>query len=284
MVTGLRDGSVVRVDPATGARTLVGRTGGRPLGVEPCADGGVLVCDHDRGLLRLSPGGGVEVLVAEVDGEPVTFASNVTSAPDGTVWFTTSTSRWDLEHHVGDLFEHSATGRLVRRDPDGTVTTVLSGLGFANGLVLAPDGSHLLVAETSRYRVLRHWLTGPRAGSTEPLVEGLPGFPDNVSLGSDGLLWVAIAAPRNALLDRLLPLPGVLRLALWNVPERVRPRATPIAWVMAFDPADGRRVHDLRSTEAGYGFVTAVAERDGTVVVAGLHEDDLAVLEPLDRN
>ncbi|WP_425432454.1 SMP-30/gluconolactonase/LRE family protein [Geodermatophilus saharensis] len=284
VVTGLRDGSVVRVDPATGARTLVGRTGGRPLGVEPCADGGVLVCDHDRGLLRLSPGGGVEVLVAEVDGEPVTFASNVTSAPDGTVWFTTSTSRWDLEHHVGDLFEHSATGRLVRRDPDGTVTTVLSGLGFANGLVLAPDGSHLLVAETSRYRVLRHWLTGPRAGSTEPLVEGLPGFPDNVSLGSDGLLWVAIAAPRNALLDRLLPLPGVLRLALWNVPERVRPRATPIAWVMAFDPADGRRVHDLRSTEAGYGFVTAVAERDGTVVVAGLHEDDLAVLEPLDRN
>lgn len=222
--------------------------------------------------------------MAEVDGEPVTFASNVTSAPDGTVWFTTSTSRWDLEHHVGDLFEHSATGRLVRRDPDGTVTTVLSGLGFANGLVLAPDGSHLLVAETSRYRVLRHWLTGPRAGSTEPLVEGLPGFPDNVSLGSDGLLWVAIAAPRNALLDRLLPLPGVLRLALWNVPERVRPRATPIAWVMAFDPADGRRVHDLRSTEAGYGFVTAVAERDGTVVVAGLHEDDLAVLEPLDRN
>ncbi len=114
-------------------------------------------------------------------------------------------------------------------------------------------------------------------------MDNLPGFPDNVSLGSDGLLWVAIAAPRNALLDRLLPLPGVLRLLLWNVPERVRPEATPIAWVMAFDPADGRRVHDLRATDAGYGFVTAVAERDGTVVVSGLHEDDVAVLEPPGR-
>ncbi|MGY1727979.1 phosphotransferase [Geodermatophilus sp. SYSU D01062] len=279
LVTGLRDGSVVRIDPVTGKRTLVGRTGGRPLGVEPCADGSVLVCDHDRGLLRVFPDGGVDVLVSEVDGEPVTFASNVVAAPDGTVWFTTSTSRWDVEHHLGDVFEHSATGRLVRRDPDGTVSTVLSGLGFANGLVLAPDGSHLLLAETARYRVLRHWLTGERAGITEPLVENLPGFPDNASLGSDGLLWVAIAAPRNALLDRLLPLPGVLRLLLWNVPERVRPEATPIAWVMAFDPADGRRVHDLRATDAGYGFVTAVAERDGTLVAAGLHEDDVVVLD-----
>jgi sugar lactone lactonase YvrE len=279
VVTGLRDGSVVRLDPVTGARTVVGRTGGRPLGVEPCADGSVLVCDHDRGLLRMGPDGAVEVLVSEVDGEPVTFASNVVAAPDGTVWFTTSTSRWDVEHHLGDFFEHSATGRLVRRDPDGTVTTVLSGLGFANGLVRVPDGSSLLLAETSRYRVLRHHLAGPRTGTTEPLVENLPGFPDNASLGSDGLLWVAIAAPRNALLDRLLPLPGVLRLLLWNVPERVRPEATPIAWVMAFDPADGRRVHDLRATDAGYGFVTAVAERDGTLVASGLHEDDVAVLE-----
>ncbi|MGY1777682.1 phosphotransferase [Geodermatophilus sp. SYSU D00804] len=279
VVTGLRDGSVVRIDPVTGERTPVGRTGGRPLGVEPRADGSVLVCDHDLGLLRVGVSGDVEVLVSEVDGEPVTFASNVVAAPDGTVWFTTSTTRWDVEHHLGDFFEHSATGRLVRRDPDGTVTTVLSGLGFANGLVRAPDGSHLLLAETSRYRVLRYWLTGERAGTTEPLVENLPGFPDNASLGSDGLLWVAIAAPRNALLDRLLPLPGVLRLLLWNVPERVRPEATPIAWVMAFDPVDGRRVHDLRATDAGYGFVTAVAERGGTLVASGLHEDDVVVLE-----
>jgi sugar lactone lactonase YvrE len=278
VVTGLRDGSVVRLDPGTGERTVVGTTGGRPLGVDPCADGSVLVCDHDRGLLRVQPDGAVELLVGAVDGERVTFASNVVGSPDGTIWFTTSTSRWDVEHHLGDMFEHSRTGRLLRRDPDGTVTTVLPALGFANGLVLAPDGASLLVAETTDYRISRYWLRGPRAGRTEPLVENLPGFPDNMSLGSDGLLWVAIAAPRNALLDRLLPLPGVLRLLLWNVPQRIRPAATPIAWVMAFD-LDGRLVHDVRSADAGYGFVTAVAERDGTVVVSSLHEDDAAVLD-----
>jgi hypothetical protein len=73
---------------------------------------------------------------------------------------------------------------------------------------------------------------------------------------------VAIAAPRNALLDRLLPLPGFWRVLLWNLPQAVRPKPTLIAWVMAFD-LDGRLVHDLRTSDGSYGFVTSVAEHDG---------------------
>ncbi|XVV07517.1 SMP-30/gluconolactonase/LRE family protein [Actinosynnema sp. CA-248983] len=269
VVTGLADGSVVAVDPESGERSLIARTGGRPLGVEVCADGSVLVCDHDRGLLRV--GSEVEVLVSEVDGEPLRFAGNVVQGADGTIWFTTSTSRWHLDHYEGDMLEHSCTGRLVRRDPDGTVTTLLDGLAFANGLVLTP--THLLYAETGRYRVSRYALA---TGETEVVVDNLPGFPDNMSLGSDGLLWVAIAAPRNALLDMLLPLPGFLRVLVWNLPDAIRPKATPVAWVMAFD-VGGRLVHDLRS-DVGYRFVTSVAERDGTLVIGSLHEDDLAVV------
>jgi len=277
ILTGLGDGTIVRIDPAGGTHTVVGRTGGRPLGLAPAADGGILICDHHRGLLRMSVDGSVEVLVDTIAGRPLTFASNVVEGPDGTVWFTVSTRRWDLEHYVGDVIEHSCTGLLCRRDPDGTVTVLRDGLKFANGLVLAPDASHLLVAETTGYRISRHWLTGPKAGTDEPFVENLAGMPDNMSLGSDGLLWVAIAAPRNALLDRLLPLPGVLRVLLWNLPDALRPKAAPVAWVMAFD-LDRRVVHDLRADDVAYGFVTSVAEHEGTVVAGSLHEDDLVVL------
>ncbi|GAA2712167.1 SMP-30/gluconolactonase/LRE family protein [Actinoplanes palleronii] len=277
IITGTADGRIVRIDPATGDRTVLAETGGRPLGLHPRPDGGVLVCDHDRGLLEVRPDGSVEVLVDTVDGEPLTFASNVVQGLDGTIWFTTSTSQWHLDQHLGDVFEHSNTGRLLRRDPDGAVTTVLSGLKFANGLVLAPDESYLLVAETTGYRVQRHWLTGSRAGDTETLVGNLPGFPDNMWLGGDGLVWVAIAAPRNTLLDRLLPLPGFLRLLVWNLPAALRPQPVPIAWVMAFD-LDGSRVHDLRVADGSYGFVTSVAERDGVLVLGSLTEDDVAVL------
>lgn len=277
VLAGLGDGSVVRFDPATGVRDVVGRTGGRPLGLEACADGSILICDHDRGLLRMSAAGEVEVLVDAIDGRKLTFASNVAQAPDGTVWFTVSSLRWDLEHYLGDFIEHSATGLLVRRDADGTVTVVRDRLTFANGLVLAPDGSHLLVAETSGYRIGRHWITGPKAGTWEPFADNLPGLPDNMSLGSDGLLWVAMVAPRNQLLDRLLPLPGFLRLLVWNLPDAVRPKPPVVGWVMAFD-LSGRVVHDLRTDDGSYGFVTGVAEYQGTVVAGSLEADEIAVV------
>ncbi|GLW30342.1 SMP-30/gluconolactonase/LRE family protein [Actinoplanes regularis] len=276
IVTGTADGRIVTLDPETGERRVLAETGGRPLGLHPRADGGLLVCDHDKGLLEVRPDGTVRVLVDTVDGVPLTFASNVVESSDGTIWFTTSTSHWDLENYLGEALEHTSSGRLLRRDPDGTVTTLLSDLKFGNGLVLSPDESHLLVAETTGYRIRRHWLTG----RTETLVDNLPGFPDNMSLGSDGLLWVAIAAPRDRLLDRLLPRPGLLRLLVWNLPDAVRPKATPIAWVMAFD-LDGRLVHDLRAADGSYGFVTSVTEHDGTVVVGSLTENDVAVLAHL---
>jgi sugar lactone lactonase YvrE len=264
IVTGTAGGRIVRVDVRTGECSVLAETGGRPLGLHLTAYG-ILVCDHDRGLLRVGPDGAVEVLVE------TTFASNVVQAADGTIWFTTSSSRWDLDHYEGDIFEHSATGRLLRRDPDGTVTTVRSGLKFANGLVLA--GDDLLFAETAGYRISR---CRPD-GTVTPFVDNLPGFPDNLSLGSDGLLWAGIAAPRNALLDRLLPWPGLLRTAVWNLPPALRPRAARIAWVMAFD-LDGRLVHDLRNTDGSYGFVTSAAERDGTLILGSLTEDALGVV------
>ncbi|GGQ59576.1 SMP-30/gluconolactonase/LRE family protein [Streptomyces flaveolus] len=277
LYTGLADGTIVRIDPATGDRTVIGNTGGRPLGLAPSTNGTLLICDHDRGLLRMSHNGAVEVLVDTVAGLPLTFASNVAEGPDGTIWFTVSTRRWHLDHYLGDVFEHSCTGLLVRRTPDGAVTVLRDDLKFANGLVLAPDASHLLVAETTGYRISRYWLTGPKTGTTEPFTDNLAGLPDNISLGSDQLLWVAIAAPRNTLLDRLLPLPGLLRTLLWNLPETLRPKPTPLAWAMAYN-LDGHLIHDLRTDDGTYSFVTSITEHHGTAIAASLHEDDLVVL------
>jgi len=278
LLVGLEGGDVVRIDPDTGDRIVVGNTGGRPLGLEPGGDGTILLCDHDRGVLRIHADGLVEILVDVVAGAPLRFASNVVEGRDGTIFFTVSTRRWDIENYLGDFFEHSCTGMLARRDPDGTVTVLLDDLKFANGLVIAPDATHLLFAESAGYRVSRYWLSGPSAGTVEPLAHNLPGIPDNMSLGSDGRVWVSIAGPRNALLDWLLPRPGVVRTLLWNLPEFLRPQAAPIAWVMAFD-LDGTCVYDLRTSDGSYAFDTSVAERYGTIVAASLGETDVVVLK-----
>jgi hypothetical protein len=168
-----------------------------------------------------------------------------------------------------------AEGRLLRRTPDGRVETLLDGLQFANGVVLAPDCSCVLVAETGAYRITRLWLSGPKAGTHDILIDNLPGFPDNMSLGSDGLVWVGIPTPRNPLLDRLHPLPGLLRRAVWALPPRLTPKPRTTTWVLAVS-FDGELVHDLQA-DHGYSMVTSVCERDGVLYLGSLHEPAIAV-------
>ena len=246
IVTGLADGRLVRIDPASGAVETIANTGGRPLGLEVERDGSVLVCDSVRGLLRVSWDGSVEELVGAVDGVPLNFASNVVTTDDGTIYFSASTRDFDLEHYTGDLLEHAGTGRLFRRKPDGEVETLLDGLHFANGVALAPDGSCLVVAQTGSYCLTRYWLTGPAAGTSDILIDNLPGFPDNISGGSDGLIWVSIPSPRDALLDRLLPLPGLLRQIVWLLPTWLQPKPKRTVWVLAVSFA-GAIEHDLQA-------------------------------------
>ena len=176
--TGTADGKVVRIDGKGGTTTVVGDTGGRPLGLAVARDGRILVCDSHRGLLRMNPANGeLETLVSSVQDRRLTFCSNVVEASDGSVYFTESTATFRYEFYKGAVLEGRATGSLFRRDADGTVATLASGLRFANGVTLTADESALVFAETTGARISKYWLTGPKAGTSTPLVEELPATP-----------------------------------------------------------------------------------------------------------
>jgi sugar lactone lactonase YvrE len=279
LLTGVEGGRILRVDPSSGDAETVGDTGGRPLGLEVLRDGRVLVCDSHRGLLRLDPDtGDVEPLVRDVGGVPLVFCSNAVEAPDGTVWFSESTRRFGFEDYRADLFEHSASGRVFRLDTDGTVETVADGLRFANGLALAADGSYLVVAETAGYALSRLWLTGPRQGAYEPWVTNLPGFPDNVSRGPSGLVWVAMPNPRNPVLDWALPRAPWIRRVAHRVPERLQPQPKRTAWVLGVD-GSGEVVRDYQGPGERWAFATGVAEHEGRLYLSSISENALAVLD-----
>jgi sugar lactone lactonase YvrE len=276
LYTGVEDGRILRVGP-DGEVRVVADTGGRPLGVEVHPDGDLIVCDAYRGLLRVDPvRGTVAVLVDEVDGERLLLCDNAAVAGDGSVYFSDSSRRFTLAHYRADLMEHSGTGRLLRRDPSGRVEVLVSGLQFANGVALAADGSFVAVAETGAYRISRLWLSGPRQGEHDVLVDNLPGFPDNLSTGSGGRLWVAIPSPRNAMLDWAHPRGPWLLQAIWAMPERLQPPPRHTTWVMAVD-ADGRVVGDLQGRH-GYHMVTGVREHDGTLYLGSLTDTAVAAV------
>ena len=155
--TGTDDGSVFAVDPGGDQIRRVGRTGGRPLGLEWLNEGELLVCDARRGLLALGLADGhVRVLADSVGGQPMLFCNNAAVLDDGSVWFTDSSTRWGIDEWKSDLIENTCTGRLLRLGPgESAPEVVLGGLSFANGVARTADGSEVIVAETGHRRLRR---------------------------------------------------------------------------------------------------------------------------------
>lgn len=265
VLTGVADGRVLRLRPEDGAVGVVAETGGRPLGLEWLPDGRMLVCDARRGLLAADLAtGSIEVLVTEAGGRPLRLCNNAAVAGDGTIWVSDSSTRFGLDHFQADLLEHSGSGRLVCRDPHGAVEVVADGLHFPNGVALAADKSRVIVAESGNY-ALSSCEADPRSHELAPLLTNLPGVPDNIATGADGLVWVALAGPRNPTADRLAPLPGILRRLVWALPPSMRPPPPSQVWVLAVDPETGRVVYDLQGTHPEFGVTTGVREHDGVV-------------------
>jgi sugar lactone lactonase YvrE len=281
--TGTEDGAVYRVSPDGERIERVAHTGGRPLGLELLPDGRLLVCDARRGLLAIETTTGViHVLVAEAGGVPLLFCNNAAVAADGTIYFSDTSTVHPIEEWKADFVELTRTGRLLRRTPDGAVDVLLDGLAFANGVALSADESYVAVAETATRDVVRLWLTGPRAGTRGVLVADLPGYPDNIALGSDGLVWVTIASPRDTVVETLQRGPRWLRRLVTRIPERLQPRPRRTVRVQAYDD-DGRLVRDVQLDPQEHGdryhMVTGVREHDGRVWLGSLEESAVAVLD-----
>ncbi|MFF3912160.1 SMP-30/gluconolactonase/LRE family protein [Streptomyces sp. NPDC001852] len=285
VLTGVEDGRILGVhdlgDPRTARVEVLAETGGRPLGLEPLPDGGLLVCDAERGLLRVDPvagaAGTVRVLADSVAGERLRFCSNVVALPDGSVYFTVSSRRYPLEQWIGDIVEHTGTGRLLRLPPaGGDPEVLLDGLQFANGLAAGADGSFLVIAETGACRLTRYHLTGPRAGHAD-LFAALPGMPDNLwREGTDGPLWVALASPRVPPLDLLHRTPPAVRGAAARAAVHAPYRPSGATGVMALDDT-GRTVRHLARRRSGFRMVTSVCATADHLVLGSLWEPGVAV-------
>lgn len=278
LLVGVNDGRVLRVDPLNGSVQELANTGGRPLGLEVLPSGHILICDSPKGLLELDPTTGkIRTLVHEFAGQSLPFCSNVVAAKDRTIYFSMSTQRYTVHDWRKDVVENIPTGGLFRLHPNGRVERLLDHLFFANGLALAQDESWIMVAETGRYRLHRLWLKGPRAGSAEIFAD-LPGFPDNCSISADGLVWVAIAAPRNPALEKVHRMPLLVREIVARLPSALQPKPQKVAWVMAFD-GNGSLVHDYCWRDGEYSMCTGVVQHGRTVYLSSLVEHSLMAFD-----
>jgi hypothetical protein len=82
-------------------------------------------------------------------------------------------------------------------------------------------------------------------------------------------LAVAMASPRDPVLDRLHARTPILRKLLWTLPAAALPKPKRTVWALAVD-GTGTVVHDLQGTHESFTMVTGVREVGGTVYLGSL--------------
>ncbi len=294
LYTGVFSGAILRMNPDGSGLEVVADTGGRPLGLAFDAQGRLIVADALRGLLAVRPDGTVTVLVDRFDGRPIGYADAVVVAPDGSVFFTDASQRISPREHgtfdaaLLDIIEHSCTGRVLRHDAASNRTElVMGGLCFPNGLALSGDGRSLFVAETAEYRIWKietdaRDLDAPAAartpdGDTRLIATNLPGFPDNLSRGESGRIWVGLTKPRAGTIDALAGQP-FLRSATLRLPRFLWPVPPSYGHVIAFGE-DGRVLADLQDPAGALAETSGVTEYHGRLYVQSLHAQAFGILD-----
>lgn len=281
LYTGYQDGRIVRFNPDGKNLDLIVNTYGRPLGLKVTNDGNLIVADALRGLLKVnSQSGALEVLSSRADGLPFKFTDDLVIADDGNIYFTDASSKFGPAMHArDDIIEHGGHGRLLKYDPVTKKTSVLlDGLEFANGIALSQDQSFLVVAETGNYDIIRYWLSGTKAGEHEIFFDNLPGIPDGMSSNGEGTFWVALYAPRNALLDFSSHYPW-LRKVFYRLPQSLQPQPAAHAFVLGLNErADV--THNLQDASvSAFHPVTSVVQHQGKLYLGSLTADHFAVYE-----
>jgi sugar lactone lactonase YvrE len=209
-------------------------------------DGTWWVSDFYRHTVSRITTGGDETVVVEVDGQP----SGLGWLPDGSLVISSMKDQRVLRladgelstladlgglvgGHLNDLVTdaagHTYVGNfgfdlmggappapadLFRVDPDGTVTLAAAGLDFPNGAVITPDGSTLIVGETTgnRYTAFtieadgtltdrRVWAAFGDRPTAETFGESMAQIviaPDGCALDADGHIWCADALGNRA--------------------------------------------------------------------------------------
>jgi sugar lactone lactonase YvrE len=297
LYAAVASGAIVRLNPDGSGFKKWADAGGRVLGIDFDARGHLIAADAMRGLLAIGPDGKQELLSDNVAGDPIRYANSVAVAKSGRIYFTDSSRRFGpkawggtFNASVHDIFEHSATGRLLEYDPATRRTrTVMSDLCFANGVALSLDEGRLFVVETCEYRVwsvdsAANDLSAKMAVAGTPqakiLLSNLPGYPDNLTHGRDGRIWLGLVKPRSVTVDKLSAQP-FLRKVIMRLPKSLWPVPPNYGHVIAFDET-GTIVADLQDPSGQYPETTGVIETADRLYIQSLNAKNIAWLPKAD--
>ena len=229
LYAGSRHGDIIRfLAPDYEEMEVFAHIGGTPLGMAFDKEDNLYVCIGGMGLYRVTPDRKVEKVTDETnrsfssinDDSRLRLADDLDITDGGLIFFSEATVRFEMHEWATDGLEARGNGRIICYDTNtGKTNTVIRNLKFPNGVCIASDGQSFLFAETWGCSVKRYWFEGSKKGTTETVLENLPGFPDNINNSSDGNYWMSLVGMRCPALDLAWKMPGFRNRMAKRVPR-----------------------------------------------------------------
>ncbi|MDO6966179.1 ABC transporter permease [Rhizobium alvei] len=292
---GTRHGDIVRFAPPDyKTHEVFAHIGGSPLGMSWDKDRNLLVCVGGMGLYKIDRNRNVSKVTDEtnrsafsvVDDSRLRLADDLDIAPDGRIFFSEATIRYEMHDWPVDALESRGNGRIICYDPkSGKTQTALRNLIFPNGICTAQDGQSILFAESWACRISRFYISGPKAGQVERVLDRLPGYPDNINRASDGTYWAAIMGMRSPALDVALRMPGFRkRMARRIAPDQWLYPNLNIGCVIRFNDR-GEVLESLWDQGAkNHPMITSMREHKGYLYLGGITNNRIGRIRLPDRN
>ena len=277
LYTGLSGGDIVRFD-TSGNKQVLANTGGRPLGLKFDAAGNLIIADAIKGLIAINANGDISSLATHYQGTRMKFVDDLAIAKDGKIYFSDASALFEYGHDILEVFAFRPSGRLMVFDPQsGALDVLLDNLYFANGVALSRQEDFVLVNETYGHRVLRYWLRGPHAGTSDVFVDNMPAYLDNITSAPDGGFWLAGVAPRTDALDALVTRPFA-RKVVYRLMQLTGANPAEMHSYAIKLSAQGAPLASFEDDSGHIYMMTSVIERDDKLYLGSLLNDAVGIL------
>lgn len=254
-------GAILKIN-AVGEVEEYMQTKGWITGMEFDQAGNLIALQNGVGLIKIDQQKQIRQLATHTpDGAPILMGTGLQIAADGTIYFANMSSEDVSSARTFSklILEMKPKGGVYAYHPvEKRLSTISEGHFFANGLALSADESFLLLSETTKYRVLKIWLSGTKQGQSEIFMDNLAGFPNNISRRANGNFWLGFTTKRKDQLDKIHSKRGMKRF-VFGLPRFVQPKAEKFGMVLEvsekgeivdalFDP-QGRIVSEAGAVE-----------------------------------
>lgn len=145
----------------------------------------------------------------ETNSRPIAFANDFAVSSDGKRFYFSEPFAYEGASMgggtVGEAISLGDNGYLWKVDTaKRTVALVAQDYHFVDGVVLEEDEAgveqSVLFTETPKFRIMRAYLGGERAGEDEIVWDSLPGMPDGMDRDAEGNLWIGMLKMRSDLI------------------------------------------------------------------------------------